>query len=91
MKATEIHPKVAAAGVVGAPLALVLAWLAGVVGLDMPIEVAAAVGGLVAMAMGYLMPSRVEPPADDAGESPAGVLWTVFLVLAIVALVMWIL
>ena len=87
---TAVHPKVAAAGGLGAPLALVLAWLAGVVGLDMPVEVAAALGALVAGVAGYLMPSR-GLKAGDAGHADGGVLWTVFLVLAIIALVMWIL
>jgi hypothetical protein len=51
---TEVHPKVAAAGTFGASLALVLAWLAGLAGLDMPQPVAAALGGLVAAGIGYL-------------------------------------
>ncbi len=90
MKATQIHPKVQAAGAIGTPLAVVLVWLAGVVGLDMGPEVAAALAALVAGLVGYLTPST-RIPKNDAGESPAGVLWTIFLVLAIVALVMWIL
>lgn len=45
-------PKVAAVGVGGA-LAIVLVWVAGLAGIDMPAEVAAAISVLVTFAAGY--------------------------------------
>lgn len=47
-------PKVAAATVVGAPLAVVLAWLAGVLNVDMPAEVTAALAALLTAGVAYL-------------------------------------
>lgn len=46
-------PKVAAAGAGGA-LAVVAVWAAGLVGVDLPAEVAAALATLAAFAAGYL-------------------------------------
>lgn len=56
--------KVTAAGTTGAA-AVVLVWLAGVFGLDMSAEVAAAVAVLLATAAGYLKTER-------AGRKPKG-------------------
>lgn len=94
MRATDIHPKVAAAGAAGLPAAVVLIWVAGLLGVDMPAEVAAALAALVATAAGYLMPSggtgRRRLLTTDDGESFSGAAWTVLAVLGCVALVIWI-
>lgn len=58
--------KVTAAGAGGA-LAIVLVWAAGLAGLDMPAEVAAAITVLVATAAGYLKTERKAPPAIPSG------------------------
>lgn len=55
--ATDIHPKVAAATVVGTPLAVVLVWIATELDLDMSPEVATAFGALLAGLVGYLKSS----------------------------------
>lgn len=96
MQATKIHPKVAAAGL-ATPAAVVLIWLAGVLGVDMTPEVAAALAAMAAVVAGYLTPSmrvpraaRPKHAAGDAGHSTDGVLWTVVVVLAGVALAVWI-
>jgi hypothetical protein len=49
---TKPTPKVAAAGASGA-VAVVVVYVAGLLGLDMPAEVSAAVAALVAFAGGY--------------------------------------
>lgn len=49
-----MNPKVLAAGAVGAPISLILAWVYGELGGTMPAEVAGAFGALIAMAVGYL-------------------------------------
>lgn len=46
-------PKVAAAGALGAPLALVIVYAAGLCGLAMPVEVAAAIGALISAGVAY--------------------------------------
>lgn len=46
-------PKVAAAGAIGAPLAIVIVWSAGQLGVSMPETVGAAFGALIAAAVGY--------------------------------------
>jgi len=51
-------PKIAAAGAIGTPLGLVVVWLAGALGADMPAEVGAAIGALLAAAVGYLKSNR---------------------------------
>lgn len=97
-------PKVASAATIGPLVALLLAWVAGLADVDMPVEVAAAAGGIAAAVVAYLTPQRApvaprrtpaaphrKPKATDAGYVEGSVLWTVFLILAIIALVMWIL
>ncbi len=51
-------PKVAAAGAVGTPLAILIVWIAGLLDVDMPPEVGAAIGALIAAAVGWLKSSR---------------------------------
>lgn len=53
MSAMSPEPKVTAAGVGGA-FAIVLVWILGQFGVDMPAEVAAAVTTLLAFAAGWL-------------------------------------
>jgi hypothetical protein len=49
--------KVGAAGV-GGMAAVILVWVAGLLGLDVPPEVATAFAGLLAFGAGYLVPER---------------------------------
>lgn len=56
-------PKVAAAGV-GGSLAVVLVWVAGLAGVEMPAEVAAAVALLLSFGAGYLKRERGESGGD---------------------------
>lgn len=51
-------PKIAAAGALGVPLSLVIVWLAGQAGLDMPAEVGGAFGALIAAAVGYVKSNK---------------------------------
>jgi putative flippase GtrA len=51
------QPKVAAGGIGGAA-ALVIIWVAGLLGLDVPAEVAAAIVGLVSFGVAYFVPQR---------------------------------
>lgn len=53
-------PKVAGGTVAGA-LAIVLVWAVGLTGVDMPAEVAAAIGFLAVSATSYLIPDRTSP------------------------------
>ncbi len=55
MKSKAPRPKIAAAGVAGA-LTVLIVYLAGLAGLAIPEEVAAAVAALLAFAAGYLTP-----------------------------------
>jgi len=50
-------PKVAAAGV-GGSLAVVIVWVAGIAGVEVPAEVAAAIALLLSFAAGYLKRER---------------------------------
>lgn len=56
---TDLAPtrKVSAAGV-GGSAGIVLVWVLGQLGIDMPVEVAGAVVALLAFGAGYLVPSR---------------------------------
>lgn len=56
MKATQIHPKVAAVGVAGA-VAVVAAFVAAQFGVSVPGDVEAAVAVLISFAAGYLKKS----------------------------------
>lgn len=47
----------AGAGAIGVPAGVIVAWLLGQFGIDMPPEVAAAVGSVVSMVSGYLVPN----------------------------------
>lgn len=92
MKSTDIHPKVAAGAAGGMPLAVVLVWIAGLLGVDMPAEVAAALAGLLGTVAAYLMPSTKRPAARHAIEEGAadnGVLMAVFLLLGIITMLVW--
>ena len=60
LAATDIHPKVAAAGVAGAATVIVL-WIASLLGLDIPPEVASAIPVVIAVAAGYLRSSGTAP------------------------------
>lgn len=58
--------KVAATTVAGA-VTLVLVWIAGMLGLEVPPEVSSAVTLLIAAAAGYLTPSRTTTvPVEEA-------------------------
>ena len=50
--------KVAAGTAVGTPLAVVIAWGAGELGIDMPLEVAVAVGALISQAVSWFTKDR---------------------------------
>ena len=50
--------KVAAGTAVGTPLAVVIAWGAGELGIDMPLEVAVAVGALISQAVSWFTKER---------------------------------
>lgn len=52
-KVKEIHPKVAASGVAGA-VTILLVYVAALVGLDVPAEVASAFTVVVSAAAGYM-------------------------------------
>ena len=52
-KPMDIHPKTASAGLSGS-LTVVLVWLAGLAGLDVPEEVAAAFASILAFGGAYL-------------------------------------
>lgn len=52
------RPKVATGGAVGTPLAIVLVWIAGQVGLELNIEVALAMAGLLIVIVGYITPEE---------------------------------
>ena len=58
-------PKVAAAGVSGA-VAIILVWIAGLFGLEVPAEVAAAVAAILAFAGGYLTRDASSPGRHEA-------------------------
>ena len=53
-------PKMAAAGITGA-VAIVLVWLAGLFGLEVPPEVAAAVAAILAFGAGYFKRDATSP------------------------------
>lgn len=57
-------PKVTAASVGGAA-ALLLVWIGGLLGIDVPPEAAAALAFLLATAAGYLRRDRTSPPTLD--------------------------
>lgn len=76
--ATDIHPKVVA-GTFGGGLSVILVWILGVVGVDVPAEVASAITALISGLFGYLQPSDPGgadtepllpdgPAADDLGD-----------------------
>lgn len=52
-KASSVHPKVAAGGAIGTPLGVVLVWVLGQFGVEMPAEVAAALGTVVGAVVGW--------------------------------------
>jgi hypothetical protein len=61
-------PKVAAVGVAGA-VTIVLVWVAGLLGIEMPPEVAAAIATLLTFGAGYFKIERGSN--DDGGEHVA--------------------
>jgi hypothetical protein len=97
MRATEIHPKVAAAAGAGIPLAIVLAWLAGLAGVDMTPEVAAALAGTLAAVAGYLTPSMRAPRTNrrrhaspgDAGQTDLLYVLSCLACAAVIVFVVW--
>lgn len=60
MAPTEIHPKVAAAGIAGAAT-IIIVWIAETVGLSIPPEVASAFTALIAFGAGYWKSSGTAP------------------------------
>lgn len=50
--------KIAAAGSVGVPLAIVLAWAISLSGVEMPAEVSTALGAVISTIIGYLVPEK---------------------------------
>lgn len=52
---TNWNPKVQAVGATG-PVAIIIVWIAGQLGLDMPPEVAAAFAALLLTVAGWIMP-----------------------------------
>lgn len=50
------NSKIMAAGGIGVPLALIIQWALAQAGVNMPIEVATALGGLISTAVGYFVP-----------------------------------
>jgi hypothetical protein len=83
-------PKVATAGIAGA-LAILAVWVAGLFDVDMTAEVGAAIAAVLAFLGGYMKrdESRIEW-ADDGHADMNGLLWALVLILAAVALVVWI-
>ncbi|CAB4171690.1 hypothetical protein UFOVP929_13 [uncultured Caudovirales phage] len=59
----NLNPKIASAGIAGA-LTVVLVWIVGVLGIDVPAEVASAVTVIIAFAAGYMRPSGSWLPRD---------------------------
>lgn len=62
--------KMAAVGVAGAG-AVVLVWVAGLLGIDMPAEVAAALAVLLNFGAGYFKSERSKDDADRGGDHVA--------------------
>ena len=53
---TDLNRKVAAAGVLGTPLALILTWgITSLLGVPIPPEVATAIGSVLATGVGYIV------------------------------------
>lgn len=65
MAASTPTPKMAAAGVSGA-LALVIVWVAGMFGVEVPPEVAAAATVIISFAAGYLKRDTSSPSRHAA-------------------------
>ena len=59
----NLNPKIASAGIAGA-LTVVLVWLVGVLGVEVPAEVASAVTVIIAFAAGYIRQSGSWSPRD---------------------------
>jgi hypothetical protein len=71
----DLHPKVAAVGT-GSLLATVVLWLIGLTGLQVPVNVSAAITGLIAGALAWLAPrtssmvAGVEQLGEEAVHTP---------------------
>ena len=85
------RPKIIAAAAIGTPVAVLIAWLLSLWDIDMPAEVGAALGALVAAVVGYLKREETSIEwADDGHAEISGLVWVVVGVLAAIALVVWI-
>lgn len=79
-------PKVAAAGIAGA-LSVILVWIMGLTGLDIPAEVAASLTTILAFLAGYLKAPGTGDVADERGQGAV----TIILWVLAIACVIWLL